>query len=324
MSTGPDWRVPTGIQPKPDDYEFDLERALGAMAALRSTVPPDAFSAETLGTERQGNAIHIGDGQMLTIGYLINEAETIWLRFSNGKVLQGTVLGYDHETGFGLVQTLGRIDVPALELGDSDAARIGAQVVVAGAGGAKHSVAAEINARQEFAGYWEYLVEDALFTAPSHPNWGGTALIGRAGELLGIGSLQLERSKEGGQSEPINMFVPINIFKPISKDLRMHGRPNRPPRPWIGAHAAEIDGNLVVIGRAGRGPARKAGLLRGDLIVGVAGEPVHDLGGFYRRMWSVGPAGTDIPLLVVRDGKKLDLKIPSADRTAMFKTPKMH
>ena len=324
MPSLPDWRVPSGIQPKPDDYEYDLEQALGAIASLRSTVPADAFSADTLGTERQGNAVHIGDGQMLTIGYLINEAETIWLRFSDGKVLQGTTLGYDYETGFGLVQTLGRIGVPSLEPGDSDAARIGAQVVAAGAGGAQHSVAAEITARQEFAGYWEYLVEDALFTAPSHPNWGGTALIGRGGELLGIGSLQLERSSEDGKSEPINMFVPINLFKPIAKDLRMHGRPNRPSRPWIGVHAAEIDGNLVVIGRAQRGPARRAGLLRRDLLVGVAGEEVRDLGGFYRRMWSVGPAGAEIPLLVVRDGKKIDLRITSSDRSVMFKAPKMH
>ncbi len=324
MSSGPEWRVPSGIQPKPDEYEYDLDKALGAVAALRSTVPQDAYSAETLGTERQGNAVHIGDGRMLTIGYLINEAETIWLSFSNGKVFQGTTLGYDHETGFGLVQTLGRIDVPALEIGDSDAARIGELVVVGGAGGAKHSVAAEITARQEFAGYWEYLVEDALFIAPSHPNWGGTALIGRGGDLLGIGSLQLERARDGGKPEPINMFVPINLLKPIFKDLRMHGRPNRPPRPWLGVHAAEIDGNLVVIGRAQRGPARRAGLLRGDLIVGVAGQPVHDLGGLYRKVWSVGVAGIEIPLLVIREGKKLDLRIPSADRAGMFKAPKMH
>lgn len=324
MSSTPDWQAPKSAQPKPENYDYDLEQALGAMVALRSTVPPEAFSAETLGTERQGNAVHIGNGQVLTIGYLINEADTIWLSFSDGSVQQGTVLGYDHETGFAIVQTLGQVKVPALEFGDSSAIRIGDAVVVAGAGGRRRSVAAEVTGRQEFAGYWEYLVEDAIFTSPSHPNWGGTALLGAGGDLVGIGSLQLERAKEGGEAEPINMFVPIDLLKPIIKDLRMHGRPNRPARPWIGAHAAEIDGNLVVIGRAKHGPARAAGLQRGDLIIGVAGEHVQDLGGFYRRIWSLGKAGVEVPLLVVRDGKKVEVRVVSGDRSQMAKAPRLH
>jgi S1-C subfamily serine protease len=325
MSSMPEWRVPTRRQPKPDDYSYDLEDALAAMAVLRSTVPADAFSAETLGTERQGNAVHIGGGQALTIGYLINEAETIWLSFSDGRVVQATTLGYDSETGFGLVQALGEVRAPALSFGDSDLVRIGDPVVVGGAGGPKCSIAAEITGRQEFAGYWEYLVEDALFTAPAHPNWGGTALIGRGGDLIGVGSLQLERARQGGgDPEPINMFVPINLLKPVLKDLRMHGRPNRAGRPWIGVHAAEIDGNLVVIGLARRGPARTAGLQRGDLLAGIAGEPPQDLADFYRRLWSLGSAGVDVPLLIVREGRRLDVRIPSADRAKQTKAPRLH
>src|SRR5262249_55522549 len=190
MATVSDWKVPSSVQPKPEDYSYDLDLALAAVVGLRATIPADAFTAETLGTERAGNGVFIrNDGLVLTIGYLITEAETIWLSLSDGRSVPGHVIGYDQETGFGLVQALAKLDVPALEIGQSSAASIGERVVVGGAGGRHRSVAARIVAKQEFAGYWEYLLDEAIFTAPSHPNWGGTALIGPAGDLIGIGSL---------------------------------------------------------------------------------------------------------------------------------------
>ena len=193
MPRTPDWSVPTSAQPKPEDYDYDLERAFGSVVGIRSVVPGDAFSAETLGTERAGNGVLIReDGVVLTIGYLITEAEQIWLTFNDGRAVPGHVLGYDQETGFGLVQALARLDVEPLTIGESKTAQIGERVVVAGAGGRQHSVAARIAARQEFAGYWEYVLDEAIFTAPAHPNWGGTAVISSQGELIGIGSLQLE------------------------------------------------------------------------------------------------------------------------------------
>src|SRR5262249_47976229 len=192
-----DWKVRSSVQPKPQDYTYDLDRALSAVVAVHTIVPADAFSAETLGTERAGNGVLIADnGVVLTIGYLITEAEQVWLTFSDGRVAPGHVQGYDQETGFGLVQTLGHIDLPALSLGQSGSATAGESVVVAGAGGRHHSVAAHIAARQEFAGYWEYVLDEAIFTAPAHPNWGGTAVIGPKGDLIGIGSLQLEQPRE--------------------------------------------------------------------------------------------------------------------------------
>jgi len=319
-----DWQIPAELQPELDYYDFELVKVLKSIAALRSEIPADAYSAESMGTSRQGQAVHIGQGQMLTIGYLVNDAETIWLTLSNNKVLPATQLGYDPESGLALLQALGQVDVPAIAIGDTDPVRIGDKVIVAGAGGRKGALAAEISARQEFAGYWEYMIDDALFTTPSHPNWGGTALIGSKGELLGIGSLQLEQSREDDEEQPINMFVPINFLKPILEDLRQIGRPNRPARPWLGVHTAEIDGNLVVVGRTKQGPARSGGLLRGDLIIGIAGTHVHDLGQFYRRLWSLGPAGTQVHLLIVRDGKKMDLKFNSGSRGQYSKSPQIH
>ena len=192
-----EWKVPPANQPRPGDYSFDLDRVLSSVVGLHSIIPPDAFSADTLGTERAGNGVVIDDGLVLTIGYLITEAEAVWLHLGDGRVVQGHALGFDSETGFGLVQALGRLDLDPLPIGSSAAAEIGDRVVVGGAGGRTRSVASQIAAKQEFAGYWEYLLDEAIFTHPAHPNWGGTGLISSRGELIGIGSLQLERERDG-------------------------------------------------------------------------------------------------------------------------------
>ena len=319
-----DWSVPTSAQPKPEEYNYDLERALASVVGVRSVVPGDAFSAETLGTERAGNGVLVReDGVVLTIGYLITEAEQIWLSFSDGKAYPGHVLGYDQETGFGLVQALARLDVEPLSIGESKAAQVGERVVVGGAGGRHHSVAARIAARQEFAGYWEYVLDEAIFTAPAHPNWGGTAVISSQGELIGIGSLQLEQPKESG-TEHLNMIVPIDLLKPIFDDLMTLGRRNKPPRPWLGLYATEVNDRVVVVGMSSRGPARKADLRTGDIVLAVGGTQVHDLAGLFRRIWAMGNAGVEVPLTIYRDGKTFELKVPSADRRRFLKAPRLH
>jgi S1-C subfamily serine protease len=323
MSQLPDWTVPAGAQPKPEDYEFDLDRALAAVVAIRSIVPSDAFSAETLGTERAGNGVLVRDGVVLTIGYLITEAEQIWITFSDGRVAPGHVLGFDQETGFGLVQALARVDIEPIEMGDSSALQVGERVVVAGAGGRHHSIAARVAARQEFAGYWEYVLDEAIFTVPAHPNWGGTALIGSQGELLGIGSLQLEQPRANG-TEHLNMSVPIDLIKPIFDDLVTLGRRNQPPRPWLGLYATEVNDRVVVVGMSSRGPARKADLRTGDVLLAVGGTQVSDLAGLFRRIWAQGHAGVDVPLTVYRDGKTFELRVPSADRRHFLKAPRLH
>src|SRR5262249_12333598 len=264
-----EWKVPSSVQPKPADYSYDLDHALASVVGVHSIIPSDAFSAETLGTERAGNGVLIReDGVVLTIGYLITEAEQIWLTFSDGKVAPGHVLGYDQETGFSLVQALARIDLEPIPIGQSGALQVGERVVVGGAGGRQHSGAARVAARQEFAGYWEYVLDEAIFTAPAHPNWGGTALIGARGDLQGIGSLQLEQPREQG-TEHLNMVVPIDLLKPIYEDLLTLGRRNRPPRPWLGLYATEVNSRVVVVGLSSRGPARKADLRTGDLVLAV-------------------------------------------------------
>jgi S1-C subfamily serine protease len=324
MSSSSDWEMPLTVQPKPENYAYDLEGALTSLVGLRAIIPADAFTAETLGTERSGNGVLIRDGVVLTIGYLITEAETIWLHLADGRAVPGHMLAYDQETGFGLVQALARLELPALPIGQSKSAKVGDPVVVAGAGGRKHSVVARIAAKQEFAGNWEYVLDEAIFTAPAHPFWGGTAMIGRAGELLGIGSLQVQQVRESGTPEPLNMVVPIDILKPILEDLITMGRPNHPPRPWLGLNATEIDDKIVVARVSTGGPARRANLRTGDIVLAVAGSDVGDLAGFFRKVWSLGKAGVEVPLTVYRDGRAFEVRITSGDRNRFLKGPSLH
>jgi len=324
MPALPDFKVSPAVQPKPEDYDYDLDKALSSVMGLHAIIPNDAFTAETLGTERAGNGVLINErGLVLTIGYLITEAETIWLHLNDGRVVPGHVLGYDQATGFGLVQALAKLDLPALPLGDSTMIPLDERVVVGGAGGRQRSVAARVSGKQEFAGYWEYVLDEAIFTAPAHPNWGGTALIGARGDLQGIGSLQLEQPREQG-TEHLNMVVPIDLLKPIYDDLLTLGRRNQPPRPWLGLYATEVNDRVVVVGMSNRGPARKADLRTGDVVLAVGGTEVSDLAGLFRRIWAQGDAGVDVPLTVYRDGKTFELRVPSADRRRFLKAPRLH
>ena len=313
------------MQPRPENYSFDLDAILGAVVGIRTHVPEDAFTAQTLGTERAGNGVIIRrDGLILTIGYLVTEAQTIWISLHDGRVLPGHVLGYDQETGCGLVQALARTELTALTLGNSRLTKVGDSVVIGGAGGREGSVAARIVAKQEFAGYWEYVLDEAIFTAPSHPHWGGSPMIGANGELLGIGSLQLQQSSGGGRAENINMVVPIDLLKPVLDDLINIGRAQRPPRPWLGLFAAELGKRVVVAGLSDHGPAKRADLRAGDIVLSIDGAEVADLAGFFRRVWSMGPAGTEIPLVVHRKGRTMEVRVTSADRSSFFKGPVLH
>lgn len=309
--------------PTAADFDCDLDRAKQSIVSLKADVPQDAFTADTLGTERAGSGVVIGDrGLVLTIGYLVTEAETLWLTTFDNRAVAGHVLGYDQETGFGLVQALGKLDLPALPLGDSSDAKIGDPVLVAG-GGRAQSVFARIIAKQEFAGYWEYLLDEAIFTAPAHGFWGGTGVIGRDGKLLGIGSLHVQQAVDMGSARDVNMIVPVDLLKPILGDLMKYGRVDKPVRPWLGLYAAENDGKLVVIGLAARGPAATAGLRQGDVISGVRDAEVETLPDFFRQVWASGPAGTEIPIEVRRDGRTVWVRIKSGDRSKHLKGPRL-
>jgi S1-C subfamily serine protease len=319
-----DWEIPESMQPNPAHLGFDLNRALGAVVSLRAQVPEDAFTASVLGTDREGSGVLISaEGLVLTIGYLVTEAESVWLRFGDGRVLPGTVMGIDQETGFGLVQCLGRPHVPPLPLGDSEGLEVGGAAVLAGAGGRGHALACKLVARQVFAGYWEYLLEDALFTAPAHPAWGGAALIGPDGSLIGIGSLILQEGEESRRKD-LNMVVPIHRLRPVLDAIMTRGRSDRPARPWLGLYATEDEDGVTVASLAPGGPAEKAGVRTGDRVVSVAGAPVGDLAELWRAVWSVGDAGVSVTLKLTRRSATREITVESSDRQRFLKAPRLH
>jgi S1-C subfamily serine protease len=288
---------------------------------VRSSIPDDAFTAATLGTLREGSGVVIRDnGLVLTIGYLITEAEEIWLTSHDGRVVPAHALAYDQETGFGLVQALGRLGLPALQFGDAAKAKVGDPVMLAD--GIGQYVHANIVAKQEFAGYWEYLLDEAIFIAPAHPSWGGAALIDSSGKLLGIGSLRLEMSTDE-EREEINMVVPINLLPPILDDLLSSGQPNKLPRPWLGIFSAESNGKVMIVSVAEDGPADRAGLREGDIISDVRDGEVDGLANFYRKLWESGPAGTEVPMRIVRNGRDAWLRVKSADRRSFLRKPQL-
>jgi S1-C subfamily serine protease len=302
---------------------FDLDRAFRSVVTIQSSVPEDAYTAQTLGEQRTGSGVVIREsGLILTIGYLVTEAETVWVARHDGHVVPAHPLAIDQESGFGLLQTLDQLDCPALAFGRSGEAKLGDAVVVAAGGGTK-TVHASIVGKQEFAGYWEYFLEEAIFTAPAHPFWGGAGAIDASGRLLGVGSLHVEQLTIPGGQRDINMIVPIDLLPPILDDLLTYGRVNKPVRPWLGVYSAESGSEVVVAALAEHGPAEAAGLRRGDILASVRGAEVADLGDFYRKVWRCGDAGVEVPVEIIRDGRALGLKIHSADRTSFLKRPRL-
>jgi S1-C subfamily serine protease len=324
MAEQKDWAFPAEMRPRPEDWRFDLDRALEAVVLLRSEIPDDAFTASILGTERAGNGVVIAEnGLVLTIGYLITEASVIWLTTNKGTVVGGTVLAYDQATGFGLVQPLGKLGVKPLERGSINSIRVGENVVVAGHGGRAHALRATVFAKREFAGYWEYVLDEALFTAPAHPQWGGAALIGADGRLAALGSLLVQEKIDAGTIQG-NMLVPIDLLEPILEPMLKTGRTNRPARPWLGMYTTDAGERLVIAGLAPGGPAERAGARVGDAVLEVAGAKPRSLADLWRKVWAVGPSGAIVQLKVARNGKTSEVRIASADRNDFLKKPHLH
>ncbi len=318
--------IPSEMRPKAADYGFDLDRVLSGVVSLRAEIPDDAFTAEVLGTERSGHGVVISDnGLVLTIGYLITEAENIWLAAKNGQVAQAHVVGYDQATGLGLVQALSRLDITPLSFGSIRDVHPGSRVILAGHGGHAQAIEAEVIAKREFAGYWEYLIDEALFTSPAHPNWGGAACVGIDGRLLGIGSLLIQHSGGDDAAADGNMIVPVDLLPPIMDDLLRFGQVQRPPRPWLGMFTADgSDDDVFVVGLAKGGPADEAGIEVADVVTKVGDEEIESLADMWRKIWAQGAAGVEIPLTLMREGQRLEKRLKSADRRSFLKQASVH
>jgi len=288
-----------------------------SVVKVRSRAVPDARSIPGLGVQREGTGVVIdAQGMVLTIGYLILEAETVELSTADGRAFAATVVGYDHATGFGLLRPLGSLPIAPARIGESSKIANGESVLIVGFDGV---APAYVVSRRRFAGYWEYLLDEAIYTAPATVNWAGAALLDHEGKLLGIGSLLVTDATGPGSEVAGNLFVPIDLLKPLLGDLTARGRSSRPPRPWIGVHTQEVHGNVIVTRVSPDGPADKAALRPGDIIVDVGGQPVKGQAAFYTRLWSTGTAGVEVHLNVLRDGRIQRATVTSIDRDRYYR-----
>ena len=323
MSEPEEWAFPPEFQPDPQSAPFDLERALSAVVALEADIPADAFTASILGTERTGSAVVIReDGLALTIGYLVTEAVNVRLATRDGRVVDAHPIAIDFASGFGLVQPLAPLDIPPLPRGKAAHANPGDEVTAISHGGRAHALAARVVAKSEFAGYWEYLIDEALFTAPLHPAWSGAALLDARGRLIGIGSLFVQQVIDGDATRG-NMFVPVDLIEPVLPDLLEHGRRAGPPRPWLGVYLHDEDGKVIVQDVAANGPAANAGLAPGDQIAALADQPVVQVAHAWRVLWRQGAAGVEVDMTVVRDGAARRVRVASVDREAILHKPRL-
>jgi S1-C subfamily serine protease len=285
-----------------------------AMVSITAHVPDDAVSAGLLGTERVGHGARIReDGLIATIGYVVQEAEHVWIG-TRSTVVPGFVVGYDFDSGFALVKPTLPLHGTTIKLGSAASLHVGDAVSVMSSGSNTQVIEARVVAKQEFAGRWEYVLDQAVFTAPPHDSWSGAALVDSEGRLCGLGSLVIQGFEVNGALNTVNMFVPIDLLVPIIDEMCAHGRRLAPPRPWLGMLVHDDQQDLTVVGVYRNCPADKAGLRPGDVIVGIDDEPVTGLANMFRRVWSLGSAGVDVPLRVMRDAEKMELLVHSGDR----------
>ncbi len=295
---------------------------LSAIVRIKTRILPNARSAEALGTLREGNGVLIRDNLVLTIGYLVIEADAIEVLSGEGRVVPATLAGYDHASGFGLLRLVAPIEARPLPLGDATALAERDPVMVAAYGGREGVSLAYVVSRRPFSGSWEYLLESAIFTYPPVMNWSGAALIGPKGDLLGIGSLVVADAMSPGTRSPGNMFVPVDLLKPILDDLVNKGHAG-PIRPWLGMSTEEVRGRLFVSRVSPDGPAARAGLQRGDILVGVGGAEVSSLADFYRKVWAKGEAGVEIQLRVLQGTQIRDIGVHTIDRADYLRAKPM-
>ena len=311
--------LPAAAQTQPDPGAKaelpKLDELLSGVVRIKTFINPEGRTVATLGTQRTGSGVVIdGSGLVVTIGYLMVEAHSAELITQDGRTVRAEVLGYDHDTGFGLLKAAAPLKVRPFALGKSSDLKEKEPVLAASHGGINGVAPALVGAKREFAGNWEYLIDDAIFTMPPHNDWSGAALIDKNGRLVGVGSLIVTDITGRGANAPGNMYVPIDLLMPVLADLIGGSSAQGTPKPWIGLTTEEVRGRLFVARTTSGAPAEKAGLKKGDVIVGVNGEPAAGLADFYRKIWKQGAAGVNVPLDVLDEGGVRRVNVPSMNR----------
>ncbi|MEK9653718.1 MAG: S1C family serine protease [Betaproteobacteria bacterium] len=323
MQNSEEWIFPENLQPSENRVSFNLERVIDAVVKVKTFVPDDAFTANILGTERLGSGVLIsGEGLIVTIGYIITEAETIWVTTNDGATYPAHIVGYDQASGFGLIQVSQPLSILPVPIEQHCSPQKNEEAYIVSFGGKKHSLTTKISDIREFTGYWEYVLDEGIYTSPPHPQWGGAGLFNNMGNLVGIGSLLLQEGFERQQQG--NLVVPTSILLPILDEMVKYGRSPDKPRPWLGMYTVDSEQKFFVSSLAPSGPAALAGIKEGDQILEIQGQKVNSLANLFRSIWKQGEAGVKISITVSRSGDVLRMEVTSADRNDFLKKPRLH
>src|SRR6266852_5991127 len=302
------------------ELEREAEEMLAAVVRVRMKAIPDARSNATLGPSREGTGVVIDErGHIVTIGYVVIEADSIEVTTRDERTVPATLIGYDHASGLGLLRSGAPLGVKPMPMGQAVDLATREPVMVLPAGGRDAASLAYVVSKRKFAASWEYLLETAIFTAPPTLQWAGAALVSREGKLVGIGSLYVRETQESGSEMPGNMFVPIDLLKPILADLIEKGRRSGPARPWLGLATEQLHGHLLVTRVSRKGAVGKGGVRYGYIVVGVGAEAVQSHEELCRRVWGLGAAGIEVPLKILQGADMRELRVRSIDRFQYFR-----
>ena len=304
--------------------EEDVRRIYQSVVKIDSIVPTDARTANSLGTIRGGNGIVIDDKHILTIGYIVVEAETITITLPNGGVVPAELAGYDHTTGFGILKTILPSKLTPIQIGNSDKLNKEDLLYVLPYLTEGAPSAVKMVSRRSFTGWWEYFLDKPIYTHPMNTSFAGSALINEFGELLGIGSLYVSDAAAEGVPMPGNLFVPINDLKPILNDLIVHGKRTADVKPYMGLTSNDDTGKVMVTRVNDDGPAAKAGFKENDIILKVNKINIQDTEKFYKTVWSQGGPGTLLDFEIERNNQIISLKLTTMDRNDFFVKPKYY
>jgi serine protease Do len=304
--------------------EEDVRRIYQSVVKIDSIVPSDARTANSLGTIRGGNGIVIDDKHILTIGYIVVEAETITITLPNGGVVPAELAGYDHTTGFGILKTILPSKLTPIQIGNSDKLNKEDLLYVLPYLTEGAPSAVKMVSRRSFTGWWEYFLDKPIYTHPMNTSFAGSALINEFGELLGIGSLYVSDAAAEGVPMPGNLFVPINDLKPILNDLIVNSKRTTNVKPYMGLTSNDDTGKVMVTRVNDDGPAAKAGFKENDIILKVNKINIQDTEKFYKTVWSQGGPGTLLDFEIERNNQIISLKLTTMDRNDFFVKPKYY
>ena len=304
-----------------------LSKANAAVVGVRVNVAAGARSAETLGQKRSGSGVVIGpDGLILTIGYLMLEAQSIQIVTQDNKTLPAKAVAYDLATGFGLIKPLLPLSgVQPVALGSHNQLAPG-EPLMAATGAQASGEEADVSmtqmvSKRAFSGYWEYHLDSAVFTSPPIGNHSGASLFNQRGELIGIGSLFVTDAMGGNRRLPGNMFVPVDLLKPILAEMQQTGSTKSSRRPWVGLTSSEQGGRVQIVRVNKDGPAQAAGLEAGDFVLAVDGAKVATLEAFYKNLWAHAQPDDEIILTVLQGAEVKTIKVKAVDRMSTMQKP---